>query len=43
MHGDMLFAGHRFRTSREELETLWAGLPDDADEITVVMEPTRNS
>lgn len=42
-HGEMLFVGHRFRTDPDELETLWARLPDDADEIVVVMEPTRNA
>ncbi len=42
-HGAMLFAGHRFRTDPDELEALWARLPDDADEVTVVMEPTRNA
>lgn len=42
-HGRMLFVGHRFRTDPVELETLWARLPDDVDEITVVMEPTRNA
>lgn len=41
--GQMLFVGHRFRTDPDELETLWARLPDDADEVTVVMEPTRNA
>ena len=42
-HGEMLFVGHRFCTDPDELELLWARLPDDADEIVVVMEPTRNA
>jgi hypothetical protein len=37
-----LFVGHRFRTDPDELDTLWARLPEDA-EIEVVMEPTRNA
>jgi hypothetical protein len=41
-HGEMLFAGHRFRTDPDELETLWARLPE-ADEAMVIMEPTRNA
>ena len=42
-HGVMLFTGHRFRTDPDELEALWARLPADAGEVTVVMEPTRNA
>ncbi len=42
-HGAMLFVGHRFRTDPDELEALWARLPADAEEIVVVMEPTRNA
>ncbi|GIH11802.1 hypothetical protein Rhe02_98690 [Rhizocola hellebori] len=38
----MLWSGYRFRTDVEDLETLWARLPDGA-EIVVVMEPTRNA
>lgn len=41
--GTMLFVGHRFNTDPDELESLWARLPAEADEITVVMEPTRNA
>lgn len=41
--GQMLFSGHRFRTDPADLETLWARLPDDVDEVMVVMEPTRNA
>ena len=33
--------GHRFRTDPDELDTLWARLPKDAERIEVVMEPTR--
>jgi transposase len=42
-HGTMLFVGHRFRTDPDELEALWRTLPADADEVMVVMEPTRNA
>jgi transposase len=42
-HGAMLFVGHRFRTDPDELGALWARLPADAEEIVVVMEPTRNA
>ncbi len=42
-HGEMLFVGHRFRTDPDELEMLWARLPQDSSDITVVMEPTRNA
>ena len=38
-----MFVGHRFRTSPDELDTLWARLPKDAEQIEVVMEPTRNA
>jgi transposase len=42
-HGVMLWVGYRFRTDPDELEALWARLPADADEVMVVMEPTRNA
>lgn len=38
-----MFVGHRFRTDPDELDTLWARLPKDAERIEVVMEPTRNA
>lgn len=41
--GRMVWSGHRFRTSVEDLEALWARLPADADEVMVIMEPTRNA
>ncbi len=41
-NGTMGFVGHRFRTDSDELEKLWARIPDGCD-ITVVMEPTRNA
>jgi transposase len=41
--GNLLWSGHRFRTGVDELEKLWARLPVDADEVMVVMEPTRNA
>lgn len=42
-HGAILLAGYRFWTDPDELETLWARLGDDTDEVTVIMEPTRNA
>jgi len=41
--GQLLWSGHRFRTSAADLETLWSRLPAEATEVTVVMEPTRNA
>lgn len=41
--GAMLWSGHRFRTDPADLEGLWAKLPAGADEVMVVMEPTRNA
>lgn len=41
--GALLWSGHRFRTAVDELESLWARLPVDAEEVMVVMEPTRNA
>ena len=41
--GRFLFVGHRFGTDPDELDTLWARLPKDAERIEVVMEPTRNA
>jgi transposase len=40
--GVFLWSGRRFRTSSDELESLWRSLPADS-EVTVVMEPTRNA
>ena len=40
--GTMLWSRHRFRTTPEDLEELWARLPAD-HEVQVVMEPTRNA
>ena len=40
--GEMVFVGHRFRTDPDELDKLWARLPQGA-EVMVVMEPTRNA
>jgi transposase len=42
-HGEMVFVGHRFRTDPDDLEALWARLPGDRCDVTVVMEPTRNA
>jgi transposase len=41
--GTLLFVGYRFSTDAHELETLWSRLPQHADDILVVMEPTRNA
>ena len=41
--GTLLFTGHRFSTDARELERLWSRLPEQAGEIVVVMEPTRNA
>src|ERR1700740_1686785 len=43
--GELLWSGHRFRTTAHDLEDLWARLPAGftATELTVVMEPTRNA
>jgi hypothetical protein len=43
--GELLWSGHRFRTTATDLAQLWARLPEGTDtrQITVVMEPTRNA
>jgi transposase len=43
--GELLWSGHRFRTTAPDLQRLWARLPEEftADELTIVMEPTRNA
>ena len=41
--GQFLWAGHRFRTDPADLDELWAKLPADHGEVTVIMEPTRNA
>lgn len=43
--GNLLWSGHRFRTTVADLERLWSKLPesDTAGELTVIMEPTRNA
>lgn len=43
--GRVLWSGHRFRTRSEDLDRLWARLPDGVtpDAVTIVMEPTRNA
>jgi transposase len=40
--GTFVFTGRRFTTTVTDLEALWAALPP-ADEVLVVMEPTRNA
>lgn len=43
--GRVLWSGHRFRSSAEDLQRLWSRLPGDTmpEDVTVVMEPTRNA
>jgi transposase len=43
--GELLWSGHRFRTTVRDLERLWALLPERSSpsQITIVMEPTRNA
>jgi transposase len=41
--GEFLFSGRRFRSTVADLEALWAALPPAAEEVLVVMEPTRNA
>lgn len=40
--GKILWGGYRFRTSAVDLEELWERIPQ-AEEVMVVMEPTRNA
>ena len=40
--GRFAWSGRKFRTTVEELERLWAAIPEAAG-LTVVMEPTRNA
>lgn len=43
--GRYLWSGRRFRTTVEDLDRLWAMLPEGTEpsSVTVVMEPTRNA
>jgi transposase len=43
--GEFIWTGRRFHTSPEELERLWAMLPDQTEPagVTVIMEPTPNA
>lgn len=43
--GELVWSGHRFRTTVADLDGLWARLPAGftAADVTVVMEPTRNA
>ncbi len=43
--GQLLWSGHRFRTTAADLSKLWSRLPEGATpgEVTIVMEPTRNA
>jgi transposase len=40
--GRFTWSGRRFRTIVEDLDKLWAAIPEGV-ELTVVMEPTRNA
>lgn len=43
--GALIWSGHRFRTTATDPNQLWERLPADVEpaEVTIVMEPTRNS
>lgn len=41
--GVFAWSGQRFRTDPVELEALWAKLPVGAEEVMVIIEPTRNA
>lgn len=43
--GELLWSGHRFRTTAADLDYLWQRLPDGCRgaDVTLVMEPTRNA
>lgn len=41
--GVFAWSGHRFRTDPADLEVLWAKLPVEAEEVMVIIEPTRNA
>ncbi len=41
--GTFAWSGERFRTDPADLAKLWSKLPSHADEIMVIMEPTRNA
>ena len=43
--GQLLWSGHRFRTTAADLARLWSRLPEGATagDLTIVMEPTRNA
>ena len=43
--GELLWSGHRFRTTAADLKQLWARLPEcvSPGDVTIVMEPTRNA
>ncbi len=40
--GEFLWSARKFRTTTQDLESLWSSLPGDG-ELTIVMEPTRNA
>jgi transposase len=40
--GEFVWSARKFRTTTQDLESLWSSLPGDG-ELTVVMEPTRNA
>jgi transposase len=40
--GELLWSGWRFRSTPDDLEALWAKIPEGA-EVQVILEPTRNA
>jgi transposase len=40
--GKLVWSAHRFRTTIEDLERLWARIPEGAA-VEVILEPTRNA
>lgn len=43
--GELIWSGHRFRTTAADLDRLWERVPSDGGpgDVTIVMEPTRNA
>jgi transposase len=43
--GELIWSGHRFRTTATDLDRVWERLPagSEPSQVTIVMEPTRNA